>query len=138
MQRKASAKACLETLQKFMIARVLASNCFSKSILEIFRNSLGGVPYRPSVSYWASLRTFIFFFVNVLLTDVYKYLTSLSPELMNELFYLRRNLYNLRSLNSLPWITHAKKYVKFWCLLCKSTTANTALWGERLSTTTTS
>ena len=29
--------------------------------------------------------------INVLLTEVCKYLNSLSPELMNEVFYLRRN-----------------------------------------------
>ena len=29
--------------------------------------------------------------INALLTEVYKYLNSLSPELMNEVFYLRRN-----------------------------------------------
>ena len=37
--------------------------------------------------------------INVLLTEVYKYLNSYSPDLMNEVFYLRQNHYNLHSLN---------------------------------------
>ena len=36
----------------------------------------------------------------VLLTEVYKYLNSYSPGLMNEVFYLRQNHYNLRSFNA--------------------------------------
>ena len=37
--------------------------------------------------------------INVLLTEVYKYLSGLSPKFMNEVFYLRQNHYNLRNLN---------------------------------------
>ena len=37
--------------------------------------------------------------INVLLTEVYKYLNGYSPDLMNEVFYLRPNHYNLRSFN---------------------------------------
>ena len=37
--------------------------------------------------------------INVLSTEVYKSLNNLSPELMNEVFYLRLNHYNLRNLN---------------------------------------
>ena len=37
--------------------------------------------------------------INVLLTEVYKYLNDLSPVSMNEVFYLRQNHYNLRSFN---------------------------------------
>ena len=36
---------------------------------------------------------------NVLLTEVYKYLNGHSPDLMNEVFYLRQNHYNLRSFD---------------------------------------
>ena len=35
---------------------------------------------------------------NVLITETYKYLNDLSPEFINEHFYLRQNHYNLRSL----------------------------------------
>ena len=38
-------------------------------------------------------------YTNVLLTKVYKYLNYFSPELMNEIFYLTQNHYNLRNLN---------------------------------------
>ena len=36
--------------------------------------------------------------INVLLTQVYKYLNNLFPKFMNEVFYLRQNHRNLRSL----------------------------------------
>ena len=36
--------------------------------------------------------------INVLLTKVYKYLNDLSPELINEVFYLRQKNYRLRDL----------------------------------------
>ena len=36
---------------------------------------------------------------NVLLTEVYKYVNSHSPDLMNEVFYLRQNHYNLRNFD---------------------------------------
>ena len=37
---------------------------------------------------------------NVLLTKVYKYLDCFSTELMNEVFYLHQNLYNLNILTA--------------------------------------
>ena len=37
--------------------------------------------------------------INVLLTEVYKYLNNFPPELINEVFYLRQNHYNLHWLN---------------------------------------
>ena len=37
--------------------------------------------------------------VNVLLTEVYKYLDGLSLELLNEVFYLRQNRYDLNILD---------------------------------------
>ena len=37
--------------------------------------------------------------INVLLTEVYKYLNGCSPDLMNEVFYLRQSHYNLRNFN---------------------------------------
>ena len=37
--------------------------------------------------------------LNVLLTEVYKYLHGTSLEMMNEVFYLHQSHYNLRSLN---------------------------------------
>ena len=37
--------------------------------------------------------------IHILLTKVYKYLNGLSPKLMNEVFYLRQNQYNLHNLN---------------------------------------
>ena len=36
---------------------------------------------------------------NFLLTEVYKYLNGYSPDLMNKLFYLRPNHYDLRTFN---------------------------------------
>ena len=36
---------------------------------------------------------------NFLLTEVYKYLNGYSPDLMNKLFYLRQNHYDLRTFN---------------------------------------
>ena len=38
-------------------------------------------------------------YINVLLTEVYKYLNGYSPDLMNEVFYLRQKHYNLRNFN---------------------------------------
>ena len=37
--------------------------------------------------------------IKVLLTEVQKCLNGLSPELMNQVFYLHQNHYNLRDLN---------------------------------------
>ena len=37
--------------------------------------------------------------INILLTEVYKYLNGCSPDLMNDGFYLRPNHYNLRNFN---------------------------------------
>ena len=37
--------------------------------------------------------------MNVLLTEVYKYLNGCSSDLTNEVFYLRQNHYNLRNFN---------------------------------------
>ena len=37
--------------------------------------------------------------INILITDVYKYLNGYSPDLMNEVFYLRPNHYNLRNFD---------------------------------------
>ena len=37
--------------------------------------------------------------MNVLLTEVYKYLNGCSSDLTNEVFYLRQNNYNLRNFN---------------------------------------
>ena len=37
--------------------------------------------------------------INVLLTNLYKYLNGYSPDLMNEVFYLRQNHFNLRNFN---------------------------------------
>ena len=37
--------------------------------------------------------------INVLLTEVYKYLNVYSPDLMNEIYYLRPSHYNLRNFN---------------------------------------
>ena len=50
--------------------------------------------------------------INFLLTEVYKYLNSLSPELMNKAFNLLQNHYKLRNLI-------LSIYVKFYCLLSK-------------------
>ena len=44
--------------------------------------------------------------INVLLTEVYKYLNGFSPELMNEVFYLRQNHYNLRNINVFAMDNH--------------------------------
>ena len=38
-------------------------------------------------------------FINVLLTEVYKYLNVYTPDLMNEIYYLRPSHYNLRNFN---------------------------------------
>ena len=37
--------------------------------------------------------------INVLLTEVYKYLNGYSPDLMNEVFYLHQNYCNLRNFD---------------------------------------
>lgn len=49
--------------------------------------------------------------VNVLLTIVYKYLNSLYTELMNEVFYLRQNQYNLRNLNAFDTDNSRNKFM---------------------------
>ena len=49
--------------------------------------------------------------INVLLTNVYKYLNGYSPDLMNEVFYLRQNHYNLRSFNVFATDNPRNKYL---------------------------
>ena len=49
--------------------------------------------------------------INVLLTEVYKYLNGYSPDLMNEVFYLRQNHYNLRSFNVFATDNLRNKYL---------------------------
>ena len=45
------------------------------------------------------------------LTEVYKYLNGYSPNLMNEVFYLRQNHYNLRSFNVFATDNPHNKYL---------------------------
>ena len=59
--------------------------------------------------------------INVLLTEVYKYLNGYSPDLKNEVFYLRQNLCILRSFNVLTTDNPLNKY---FCLLSEPTLAN--------------
>ena len=49
--------------------------------------------------------------INVLLTEVYKYLNGYSPDLMNEVFYLRQNHYNLRNFNVFATDNPRNKYL---------------------------
>ena len=49
--------------------------------------------------------------INVLLTNVYKYLNGYSPDLMNEVFYLRQNHYNLRNFNVFATDNPRNKYL---------------------------
>ena len=49
--------------------------------------------------------------INVLLTEVYKYLNSYSPDLINEVFYLRQNHYNLRNFNVFTTYNLRNKYL---------------------------
>ena len=49
--------------------------------------------------------------INVLLTEVYKYLNGHSPNLMNEVFYLRQNHYNLRNFNFFATDNPRNKYL---------------------------
>ena len=49
--------------------------------------------------------------INVLLTEVYKYLNGYSPDLMNEVFYLRQNHYNLRNFNAFATDNPGNKYL---------------------------
>ena len=50
-------------------------------------------------------------YINVLLTEVYKYLNGYSPELMNQVFYLRQNHYNLRNFNVFATDNPCNKYL---------------------------
>ena len=45
-------------------------------------------------------------FINVLLSEVYKYLNGIFPELMYEVSYLHQNHYNLCSLKGVLSICH--------------------------------
>ena len=49
--------------------------------------------------------------INVSLTEAYKYLNGYSPDLMNEVFYLRQNYYNLRSFNVFATDNPHNKYL---------------------------
>ena len=49
--------------------------------------------------------------INVLLTEVYKYLSDYSPDLMNEFFYLRQNHYNLRTFSVFATDNPRNKYL---------------------------
>ena len=49
--------------------------------------------------------------MNVLLTKVYKYLNGYSPNLMNEILYLRQNHYNLRIFNVFATDNPRNKYL---------------------------
>ena len=49
--------------------------------------------------------------INVLLTEVYKYLNGYSPNLMNEVLHLRPNHYNLRNFNVFATDNPRNKYL---------------------------
>ena len=49
--------------------------------------------------------------INVLLTKVYEYLNSYSPNLINEFFYLHPNHYNLRNFNVFATDNSCNKYL---------------------------
>ena len=49
--------------------------------------------------------------INVLLTEVYKYINSYSPDLIKEVFYLRPNHFNLSNCNVFPTNNPRKKYL---------------------------
>ena len=49
--------------------------------------------------------------INVLLTKAYKYLNGYSSDLINELFYLRQNPYNLRNFNVFATDNPRNKYL---------------------------
>ena len=49
--------------------------------------------------------------INVLLTKAYKYLNGYSSDLINELFYLRQNHYNLRNFNVFATDNPRNKYL---------------------------
>ena len=49
--------------------------------------------------------------MNVLLTKLYKYLNGCSPDLMNEVFYLHQNRYNLRNFNVVVTDNLRNKYL---------------------------
>ena len=49
--------------------------------------------------------------INVLLTEVYKYLNGYFPDLMNQVFYLRQNHYNLRNFNVFATNNPRNKYL---------------------------
>ena len=50
-------------------------------------------------------------YINVLLTEVYKYLNGYSADLINEVFYLRQNHYNLRNFNVFATENPHNKYL---------------------------
>ena len=70
--------------------------------------------------------------INVLLTEVYKYLNGFSRELMNEVFYLRQNHYNLRNLNVFVMDNH-RFMLKSTVYREKKTITNITIWSKRLS-----
>ena len=49
--------------------------------------------------------------IEFLLIEVYKYLNSLSPDIMNTIFKLRRNIYNLRNFHAFE--SHNPRRKKF-------------------------
>ena len=49
--------------------------------------------------------------INVLLTKIYKYLNDYSPDLINEVFYLRRSHCNWRIFNALATNNLRNKYL---------------------------
>ena len=50
-------------------------------------------------------------YINVLLTEVYKYLNGYSLDLINEVFYLRQNHCNLRNFDVFATNNPRKKYI---------------------------
>ena len=66
--------------------------------------------------------------INALLTEVYKYLNRYSSDLMNKVFYLSQNHYNLRNFNVFVTGNPRNKYlIKLFCLPSEPTLANTTL-----------
>ena len=95
---------------------MLTSKDYNERIDRIHERSLRLMlnDYEPSFYDMLSTlnkKTFYQRCINVLLTEVYKYLNGLSPELMNEVFYLSQNHYKLRNLTVFATDNRCNKFM---------------------------
>ena len=95
---------------------MLTSKDYNERIDRIHERSLRLMlnDYEPSFYDMLSTlnkKTFYQRCINVLLTEVYKYLNDLSPELMNEVFYFSQNHYKLRNLTVFATDNRCNKFM---------------------------